>query len=114
MFGLAQSTDLAAIASSDAWGLVGVLFIGLIGFMIFSMTPLSNILNVVTVPLGYEWQSCPNCPSFGIEKITYTDCANCGETVAENFSRSTSPAGESTWYYFCDSDCHDEWGGENQ
>ena len=90
----------------------GLALVALLGFVVFAATPFSIVLNVITVPLGYEWQSCPYCPTFGIERITYTECANCGTEITKNFSRGRSPAGDSTMYHFCDNDCYDAWGGE--
>jgi len=74
---------------------------------LFLMSPFSNILNVITVPLGYEWQSCPYCPEFGIEKITKADCDHCGDEHVENWGAGARRDGD--WYSFCDSDCLDGW-----
>jgi len=100
---------MSGVINPEVIQIAGPLAIGLLGFLLFAMTPFSNMLNVITVPLGYEWQSCPFCPEFGVEKITYTDCANCGDRIAENFNRSQSPAGESEWYCFCSDECHGNW-----
>ena len=78
-----------------------------------AMSPAGHVLNIITVPLGYQFQSCPYCPDFGIKKITYTDCENCGSEITENFSYGRSPAGESQMHYFCNRECHDSW-GDNQ
>jgi len=96
------------------YGLLGIAAVGILGMIVFLATPLSNVLNVVTVPLGYEWQSCPYCPDFGVEKITYTECANCSREITENFSRGRSPAGESTMYHFCSNDCYNVWNGDTE
>jgi len=71
---------------------------------LFVISPASNILNLITVPLGYEWSSCPYCPDVGVRKITYSDCAVCGSETVENFSASRSPAGTDEWLYVC-GDC---------
>jgi hypothetical protein len=97
---------------SDVFLGLSILLSGTLTLLLFFMTPFSNVLNAITVPLGYEWQSCPYCPEFGIKKITYTDCANCGTEITENFSTGRSPAGDSEMYRFCDRDCLDSWNGE--
>jgi len=76
----------------------------LVAGVVFIVSPLSNVLNFITVPLGYEWSSCPHCPEVAIRKITYSDCAVCGAETAENFSASRSPGGSDEWLYVCD-DC---------
>jgi hypothetical protein len=95
--------SLAAGAESVGPVLPTVVLGGLL-FLFLLTTPAANVLNVVTVPLGYEIQSCPYCPEVGIEKITYTDCTVCGTEIAENFSAGTSPSGDSELHHVCE-DC---------
>lgn len=74
--------------------------------MAFLLSPFSNVLNVITVPLGYKWSSCPYCMAVSVEKIEWADCANCGRRHMTNFG--------AVWYRdgdelrFCDSGCLDE------
>lgn len=84
--------------------------LGLVAFIVFIISPFSNVLNIITVPLGYEWQSCPYCPDVGIKKITTTECEHCGDEHAENWGASYHPAGtDSPTYRFCSSECMYEW-----
>jgi len=91
---------------------VGTAFILLVGGLLFAMTPLSNVVNIVTVPLGYEWSSCPFCPAFSIEKIEWAECDNCGRRHRTNFGAAKYKDGNE--WRFCDSDCLDGFkaGGE--
>ena len=79
---------------------------------VFVTSPFSNVLNVCTVPLGYEWQSCPNCPAVGVEKMTWAECQHCGDKHRENFCAAAYRDGES--FRFCSRVCLDAWGGREQ
>lgn len=70
-------------------------------------TPLANVLNVITVPLGYEISSCPYCPEFSINKVSKSECEHCGEEHIENFG-AAKYAGDGE-FRFCDSDCLEQW-----
>ena len=74
--------------------LAAVVGVGLMGGMLFLMLPISNVLNAVTVPLGYEYSSCPYCPEFSVKKIEYEECDNCGEEHATNFGASWYTGGQ--------------------
>ncbi len=78
---------------------------------VFIISPFSNILNAITVPLGYEWQSCPNCPDVGIKKIEHAECAHCGEQHATNFGAAKYRDGERI--SFCSNDCLDRFKEES-
>jgi len=88
------------------------LVVGLIGLVVFAVSPLSNVLNVITVPLGYEWQSCPHCPAVGIDPITWSECAHCGEEHRENFGAAAYRDGARI--PFCSSECLDIWKERDQ
>lgn len=92
---------------SGVWGALGVVFLGIVALTMFAMTPLSNVLNVVTIPLGYEWQSCPYCPAFGVEKITHAECVTCGARHAENFGSAVHRDGDE--FRFCSLGCSQQW-----
>lgn len=86
--------------------LLTVLVVGTIGGTLFLMLPVSNVLNVITVPLGYEYSSCPYCADFGLRKIEYGDCDNCGDEHATNFGASWYTGGQDgDKYHFCSNDC---------
>jgi len=90
-----------------------LLIVGITGGTIFLMTPLSNILNVITVPLGYEYSSCPYCPVFHVRKIEYDECDNCGKEHATNFGASWYTGGQDgEKYYFCQNECLREFKSE--
>lgn len=90
----------------DAFLLVAVV---LVAVPVFLMSPASLVLNFITVPLGYEWQSCPYCPEFGIEKITKAECEQCGEVHAENWGAAKYKDGDRL--PFCSNECLDDWNG---
>jgi len=93
---------------SELFSLLALVPLGLVGLMGFLMTPVSNILNVVTVPLGYEYSSCPYCPEFGITKIEYENCDHCGEEHGRGYSGAAAYR-DGEEYVFCSNDCLDDW-----
>lgn len=98
---------------SDLPSLLQFAPIVLLAGLVFLVSPLSNVLNVVTVPLGYEWQSCPNCMDVGIRKIERTQCDNCGTEHVTNWGASWYTGGENgDKYEFCDSNCLKEFKSE--
>jgi hypothetical protein len=84
--------------------------VGLVSVTIFLTTPLSNILNIITVPLGYEYSSCPYCPEFGIQKIEYSECDNCGERHGRGYSGAAAYR-DGSKYEFCSNECLSSWEG---
>ena len=100
-------------AMNEAFTFFPLVVFGLVLGLFFLMTPFSNVLNVVTVPLGYEFSSCPNRPEFTIEKITYHECAQCGEEHGRGVS-GTAAYRDGEKYPFCSLDCLDEWGGPDE
>lgn len=95
-------------AAISVFGSLVVVFI--VGAL-FLMTPVSNVLNVVTLPLGYEYSSCPNCPEFGITKLEYHDCAQCGAEHGRGFGGAAVHRDGEEWV-FCSNDCLDAWKAE--
>jgi hypothetical protein len=73
---------------------------------VFTISPASNLLNVVTVPLGYQWQSCPHCPAVSIRRVRWAECENCGERHRTNFGSARWDDGERIPY--CGLDCLQE------
>lgn len=97
-------------AMNEAFTFFPIVVIGLVLGLFFLMTPFSNILNAITIPLGYEFSSCPNCPEFTIEKITYHECAQCGDEHARGVS-GTAAYRDGEKYCFCSLDCLGDWDG---
>ncbi len=92
---------------------VTVVIVGITATTVFLMTPFSNVLNLITVPLGYEYSSCPYCPEFGVKKIEYEECDNCGEEHATNFGASWYTGGQDgEKYHFCQNECLREFKSE--
>lgn len=86
--------------------------LGMVAGLGFLMTPISNVLNVITVPLGYEYSSCPFCPEFGIKKIEYVDCDNCGDEHGRGYSGAAAYR-DGTKYVFCSNECLQDWDDED-
>lgn len=77
----------------------------------FLLSPFSEILNVITVPLGYQWLSCPYCPDVSLRRITWADCDHCGTRHRTNFGAAKYKDGDE--YRFCDWDCLTTWKQED-
>ena len=104
-------TELAQAIDAIPYEIVGIiLFVFVVGMM-FLMSPLSNVLNIITAPLGYEYSSCPYCPKFGVTKIQYETCEQCGKKHGRGFA---APAfyGDET-HMFCSNECLQEWHQDN-
>lgn len=109
-----MSGTLSALIGTmnEAFTFFPLIVIALVLGLFFLMTPFSNVLNVITIPLGYEFSSCPNCPEFTIEKITYHECAECGDEHGRGVS-GTAAYRDGERYLFCSNDCLDGWDGPN-
>lgn len=90
--------------------LMGGISVLVVGGFVFLTLPISNVLNVITVPFGYEYSSCPYCPDFGVKKIEIVACENCGRVQKRGFSGAAIHRGGGS-YLFCSNECLDDWKG---
>ena len=90
------------------FSVLGVVLLLLVFGLFFLMLPISNVLNLITIPLGYEYSSCPHCPAFGVTKIEYEDCDHCGEEHGRGYSGAAA-CRNGDKYVFCSNDCLDAW-----
>jgi hypothetical protein len=71
------------------------------GYVFLGMTGLLFPINIVLVPLGYRFSSCPNCPEFGIEKMDKFVCSLCDEEKYVYWRKYSNDLEDVTVCYTC-------------
>jgi len=102
-----MNAELSTILE-QAVPMVGILCLSLVAGIAFLTTPLGNFLNIITIPLGYAFSSCPYCPEFAITKLETHECVECGKEHKRGFGNAAAYR-DGEEYPFCSNECLNNW-----